>query len=65
MNNARMGVSIPSQLGIFAYFRVLRVKLSCREGHQKRFFHQMESRVAMGGAVGGGVILEGSLKGGH
>ena len=41
-----------------------RVKLSCREAHQKRFFHQNGSRVAVGEEAGEGVLQEGSM-GGH
>ena len=40
MDNAKMGAIRPIQLAKFAYFRVLRVKLSSGKAHQERFFHQ-------------------------
>ena len=61
VNNVKMGVRRPSQLGKFAHFRVIRVKLSCREAHQKRFSTKMVSRVAVGEAAGEGVLQEGSI----
>ena len=36
----KIRVSRPSQLGKFANFRVIRVKISFRKAHQKRFFYQ-------------------------
>ena len=47
VNNAKMGVSRPSQLGKFAHFRVGRVKLSFKEAHQKKISTKMVSRVAV------------------
>ena len=40
VNNAKMGVSRPRKLSKFAHFRVVRVKLSYIEAHQKRLFYQ-------------------------
>ena len=56
VNNARMRVSRPSQLGKLAHFKVIRVKLSCRKAHQKSSFTKMVSRVAVGGAAGEEVL---------
>ena len=39
VNNTKMGVSRPSQLGKFEHLRVKRVKISCREAHKNGFFH--------------------------
>ena len=63
VNNVKMGVSRPSQLGIFAHFRVRRVKLSCKKAHQKKFSTRMVSRVVVGEAAGEGVPQEGSMGG--
>ena len=40
VNNVKMGLSSPRQLGKSMHFRVSRVKLSFREAHQKIFYHQ-------------------------
>ena len=40
VNNAKIGVSRPRKSGRLVDFRVNSVKLSCREVHQKRFFHR-------------------------
>ena len=61
VNNAKMGVIRPIQLNKFVHFRVGRVKLSCREAHQKSFSTKMVSRVAVGEAAGEGVLQEESM----
>ena len=62
-----MGIIVPKKLGIFAYFRVFRFKISCREVHQKKCYMstEMMTRVAKGGAAGCGKLQEGFVIGRH
>ena len=63
VNNAKMGVSRPSQLGKFAHFRVLRLKLNCREVQHKELFHQNGVQGCSGESAREGVLQEGSMVG--
>ena len=57
VNDAKIGVRRPSQIGKFAHFRVSRVKLNCRETHQKIFLHQNgDQGCNVGGGRRGGAV---------
>ena len=55
VNNVKMGAGRPIQLGKFVHFIVHRVRLSCREVHQKRIFHQngVQGSSGLGSKTGG------------
>ena len=60
VNNMKMGVRKPSQLGEFVHLKVFRIKLSSRK---KDSSIKMVFRVAVGEAAGEVMLQEGSMRG--